>query len=251
MDISMGKWVTDYDGFLLMKFTKTEEYQRDFLDGKLFFNTADFFAECDDRGRGDKDEGSTFLVNYSNPGLTSANFEKINGQYMLVVRDYSNNPDEYKPGTVWSYSSAENRNRKIISLYTCYVNTESHIVHPFPTNMERDFGEYGILILNRQAFFDRVVSAIKKHPEITKAMMGFVEYEDMKPGLNDWHPFRKDRKDFSYQNEFRITFVSDTNSALKLDLECTLRDIAVPVFASEIDEIHFEGENLLYPIYSI
>lgn len=54
--------------------------------------------------------------------MISANLEKVNGQYMIVVRDYTNNPLEYKPGIIKSYSAADNRNRKIICFYTMYIN---------------------------------------------------------------------------------------------------------------------------------
>lgn len=82
----MGEWISDYDGYLLMKFTGKYEYQQEFLDGKLFFNTADWFANCEDVGRGDSNEGNTFIINHSNPGLVSANLEMINGQAMIVYR---------------------------------------------------------------------------------------------------------------------------------------------------------------------
>lgn len=57
--------------------------------------------------------------------------------------------------------------------------------------------------------------------------MGFVEYlqEKQVKGLIDWHPFLKMPK-FEYQNEFRISFISDTTVPLKLELERDLRDIA-------------------------
>ena len=60
IDIGMGAWVSDYDGYMLMKFTSKYEFQQDFLNGKLFFNTADWFANCEDEGRGDSDEGNSF-----------------------------------------------------------------------------------------------------------------------------------------------------------------------------------------------
>ena len=39
MDVSMHYDKKDYDGYMLMKFWEKEEYQQEFLDGKLFFNT--------------------------------------------------------------------------------------------------------------------------------------------------------------------------------------------------------------------
>ena len=38
IDIGMGDWIKDYNGYLLMKITSKYRYQQRFLDGKLFFN---------------------------------------------------------------------------------------------------------------------------------------------------------------------------------------------------------------------
>lgn len=192
MDIGMlEKAWEKYDGYMLMKFTSSYEFQQDFLDGKLFFNTSDFFARCDKEGQGDPDEGNTFIISPSNPGLISANLEELNGKMAIVVRDYSDNPEGYKSGTVWNLSTSENRYRKIICLYTAYVNVAKNEVAPFPQKMGEEFGEYGILILNRQQFFSRVCDAISKANNLKKAQMGFVEYWEANKiqGLIDWNPF--------------------------------------------------------------
>jgi len=168
----------------------------------------------------------------------------------IVVRDYSGNPEEYKRGTIWDYSSAINRDRKVLSLYTAYVDLAGKKVAPFSENMKAEFGEFGILILNRQVFFQRVHKALVENNFLKESYMGFVEYlpEVEQNGLIDWHPFvKKDR--FKYQNEFRITFVSDNADPVMLDLGCSLRDIAVAINADDLKDIHFDDENLLYPVY--
>lgn len=239
-----------YDGYMLMKFTSCYEFQQDFLDGKLFFNTADFFAQCDNVGRGDVNEGNTFLIEPKKLDLIAANLESVDGKMMIVVRDYTNNPEDYKPGTVESLSEAENRYRKIISLYTAYVNVEKGIVSPFPAKMGNEFGEYGILVLDRQQFFERVCKALRKHKEIVNAQLGFVDYmkdEDVH-GFIEWNPFLK-MPQFEYQNEFRISFVNDTKKPLKFDLGVSLRDIAFPIKASDLGEIFFKDNLLYYPMY--
>lgn len=251
IDIGMPDNAKDYDGYMLMKFTTSYEYQQDFLNGNLFFNTADFFAKCDDEGRGDSDEGSTFIVDYENPNLISANLEKVGDTYPIVVRNYSDNPEDYRKGTVWDYSAAINRNRKIISFYTVFVNIKEQRVSTFDNRMEKEFGKYGILILNRQEFFHRVWKAIYESKKYSQVAMGFLDYipKDEHQGFIDWNPFLKKEK-FSYQNEFRVTFVSDDDKPIKIELGCSLRDIAVPIMINDLEEIHFENGNLLYPIYS-
>lgn len=43
MDIGISEQFKGrYDGYMLLKFTSCQEFQQDFLDGKMFFNTADF-----------------------------------------------------------------------------------------------------------------------------------------------------------------------------------------------------------------
>ena len=36
-------------------------------------------------------------------------------------------------------------------------------------------------------------------------------------------------------------------NAVKLDLGCSIKDIAVPIMVDDIDEIHFNDGKLLYP----
>lgn len=98
-------WIKDYNGYLLMKFTSKYRYQQQFLDGKLFFNTSDFFARCDDAGRSDHHEGNAIVVNESEKSTSSLRYEIINGQVCLIEEDYTN-------------------------------------------NMSKEFGEYGIIILD-------------------------------------------------------------------------------------------------------
>lgn len=84
IDIGMGDWIKDYNGYLLMKFTSKYRYQQRFLDGKLFFNTSDFFARCDDAGRSDHHEGNAIVVNESEKSTSSLRYEIINGQVWSI-----------------------------------------------------------------------------------------------------------------------------------------------------------------------
>ena len=45
MDVELRDDMNEFDGYLLLKFTTKKEFQRDFLNGKIFFNTADFFSK--------------------------------------------------------------------------------------------------------------------------------------------------------------------------------------------------------------
>lgn len=250
MDISLPQYASNYDGYLLMKFTSCADFQNDFLDGKLFFNTSDYFSSCENKGQGDRNEGSTFVVNYNDPGLQSVTTEMIDGKLCLVINDYSNNPQDYRPSTVWDYSKAENRNRKIICFYTAFLNIKSRMISNFPSNMGDEFGKFGVLILDRHEFYSRVCKAFQESKAYSDVKMGFVDYQDMKSGINQWGPFRKEKKIYSYQNEFRISFISNDDKPVQLDLKKSLRDIAVPIYAEDVSKICFHNNNLIYPIYT-
>ena len=250
IDIPLPQYASNFDGYILMKFTNRPEFQNDFLDGKLFFNSLDYFSSCERSGQADINEGCTFVVNHENPGLQAVTTKEIDGKLFFVINDYSEHPDDYQPGTIWKYSKAENRNRKIICFYTAFVNVKAQIISDLPNNMRDEFGEYGILILNRQEFFRRLNNAFQEHSSYLEAKMGFVDYQEMKPGINQWNPFRKDKSIFGYQNEFRITFLSENREPVKLDLKQSLRDIAVPILGTDISKIHFANNKLIYPIYS-
>lgn len=249
MDVLPRPEVKEYNGYMLMKFTSKEEYRQDFLNGELFFNTSDYFSMCDDVGRGDADEGKTFIVNPENSNYISANLEKYGDKYYIVTRDNSDNPEEYKVG-ILSYSSSENRNRKVMSLYTVYLDFKGKKISDFSSKIKEEFGNFGILILDRREFFQRIIEALRENKSAKDAYMGFVEYlpEDKQQGLVNWNPFRK-RDCFSYQNEFRITFITEDDRPLRLNLGCSLRDIAVPIDTDDLHEIYFEGEDLFYPLY--
>ena len=134
-------------------------------------------------------------------------------------------------------------------MYTMFLNVADQRIEPVDSKMEKEFGQYGVLILNRQEFFKRVCLAISKNNNLTEPQLGFVKYISMKEnsGIIDWSPFVK-KDDFNYQNEFRITFINENDSPFTLSLEQSLRDIAVPINYEQFKDIHFENGKLLYPI---
>mgnify|MGYP007002430185 CR=1 FL=1 len=248
MDVRLPRYAESYDGYILMKFTSKVQYQQDFLDGRLYFNELDWFAKCENRGQGDRNEGASLVENYSNTDYQSLNIEVIDGEVLLVQRDYSKAPEAYKPSTVHFFSSAENRKVKIICLYTSFLDVKNATVQDFPPNMKDEFGNYGILILNRFELFNRLAKAIAEKADCSSGLMGFVNYVELEPGINEWHPFKKEKMRFGYQNEFRVAFKSDRQGAVILDIG-SVRDIAVPVLAEDVDKICIKDGKLKYPLY--
>lgn len=186
MDFALPEYASSYNDYMLMKFTAKPKYQQDFLDGKLFFNELDWFAQCENPGQGDYNEGSSLVENIRNPNYQSLNLEIINDEAVLVQRDYSKNPEAYKRSTVYNYSQAENRKMKIICFYASFFNSKSCTIQDFPQNMNTEFGNYCVLILDRFKFFDRLLKAFKSKPEYNFGNMGFVNYVDLQPGINEW-----------------------------------------------------------------
>lgn len=248
-NIEMDFENADYNGYSLMKFVKKEDYLEEFLSGTLYFNTSDFFSKCDEQGRGDWNEGNDLVFNTMDPGLQSMRHVFVDGKLAIALYDYSDHPEDYKPSTVFDYSFAENRNRKLISFYTIYANTDDNVIKPFPDNIEKEFGEYCVLLTDCREFCKRVRETLKTFPEFKDIRMGFVQYIDMKQGINRWDPFKKEKAKFEYQNEFRITFISSDDQPVKLNLSKPLNDIAVPVLARDLERMKVEKGHLLYPLY--
>lgn len=250
IDVPLPKYANEYDGYMLVKFTSELKYQQDFLDGKFYFNTSDFFAQSDKEGIGDHTEGQTLLVRPSPNHLVTGELEWIDGKVHIVYKDYTNEPEKYPGLMVADYSTSENRNRKVLSLYSSFVNLKENRIAPFSDEMKKRFGRYTVLIHNRQEFFKRVFTAIFSEPENIDARLGFVVYkakEEMQ-GFIDWKPFLKPY-DHNYENEFRLTFRNDNNQPKIVDIGGNIRDIAVPVEAEKLySDIYIKDGKLFYPI---
>lgn len=251
MDIGMPLFVEEkYNGYLLMKFFEKKDYLKDFLDGKLYFNTSDYFSRIESEGRSDKDEGKEIIVSQKRPNNMAMNIEVHGGKAYGVVRDYSNHPENFVPGTVYSYSPAKNRYRKIICFYAAYLNTDTCNIEFPPLKMQKDFGKYAVVIPDRQAFYDLVVGKMKEIVGLKEAQLGFVEYikESNIVGVYDGGPFKK-KENFEWQNELRATFIDETREPVKLDLKQDLRKVAYPIMENDLNEIFLKPEGLYYPVY--
>ena len=243
-----------YDSYFLLKFTDSYEHLKSFLDGKLYFNTSDYFALCDEEGRGDYTEGNEWMINPQKDEYKAGNLRLVDGRAMIEIVDYSLKPEEYKPGTIFSYSPAINRKRKLISFYTLYSDSRHNRIQPIDEKMESEFGEFGILITNTVEFYKRLEEGIRNHEGATNAQIGYVEYMDKarESGLMEFNPFLRP-SEHNYQNEFRATFIdenTDPNDPVTIDIG-DIRDIATPIFNGDVKEIFMKNGMLNYPIYTI
>lgn len=245
-DICLPPWISDRDGYILLKYFKKKEYLDQFLKGNIFFNKSDYFVTCDSKGRGDPSEGNDLIMSATNPDNISFNMEIINGTSLLVARDYSKNPENYRPSTVLSLSRAKNRNRKLTCFYSAFCNLESGALDIPGDEHVKDFGPYVAIIIDCQRFFKKIVKAIRETGGVSEAQLGFVSYVSAKEthGLIEWSPFRK-YDDYSYQNEFRITFVDNTKDARSLEID-NFEGIAVPATAEQIKNMKIIDRKLYY-----
>lgn len=200
-DIAMPDWMHGYDDYLLLKFMKTKKFQEDFLDGLLYFNTAEFFSTCDESGVGDTAEGTTISLNPGEDHSVTSNIVQANGHAHFIMTDRASGP-------ILRYSSVVDLRRKIISMYAVGMNLKDNMISPFDARLAKEFGRYAVLIADRREFFRRVNDAPKDKENIHNLHMGFVEYRERRIGANPWDPYRKDAG-FRYQNEFRMTFDDD------------------------------------------
>lgn len=241
-----------YDSYVLLKYTDSYEHQQGFLDGKLYFNTSDYFMLCNEKGRGDSTEGAAWTINPSKTGYLSANLRSFQDIAYIEVLDYSTQPEKYQPRYIFSYSPAINRYRKLISICTIYTSIGSNRVQDIDPRMKTEFGWYGVLILNATAFYERLEIGIRNHLGVERAQFGFVKYVDDKiSGLTEYTPFLRPSV-HSYQNEFRATFI-DMFAPPDQPVTITtgsLRDIAVPLYEDGVEELYMEDGRLLYPTYT-
>lgn len=243
-----------YDSYILLKFTDSYEHQQKFLDGKLYFNTSDYFMMCDEEGRGDVTEGNEWVIDPQSDGYQAANLRIINGNAIIEIVDYSTKLEDYQPGTIFSYSPAVNRKRKLISCYTLYIDSQNNRIQEIDERMGIEFGEFGILITDTLAFYTRLEEGIRKHKGLRNAQFGFVEYMDnaKKIGLTEYNSFLK-QSEYSYQNEFRATFIDEEsapNEAVTIEVGY-LRDIAYPLYKDGIKELFMKDGLLNYPKYIV
>ncbi len=238
----------EYDSYVLLKFMGELDFAMSFLDGKLYFNTAEFFSKCDEIGRGDETEGTKFTVPPISKDFKSANLEFVNGKSMIVCRDYSSCPEDYKKSTIFAYKPVERKYRKLISFYSLYLNLKDNYRDSISDDMKKDFGKYGVLIINRKEFYKRVAAVLNNRKD---AMMGFVQYmsKEEEEGYVEYTPFKK-RYMYSHQNEMRITYIGEDDKPEIIDVG-DLHDIAFLISADYLDDIYVKNHTFYYPICEV
>jgi hypothetical protein len=250
IDVTIPPYASDYDGYILIKFFSSQEYQQQFLNGEVFFNTVDSYACSKQAGISDITESQDVIFMPDKEKSLGSEIAIIDGQPCWLIKDYSKSPNDYQSIGSAMLSCASNRQRKAICLYTLFVNSAKNMFEPFSAKMKENHGNFAVLITNRQEFFKRVDVAIRADRSIIAAKMGFVTYEEIegKKGITDWDSFQKPLH-LAYQNEFRISIRDNTMEPKKVYLERSIRDIAVALCAEKLyTESYMKNRYFYYPI---
>lgn len=238
----------NYNGFAILKFFSKKDFMKDFLMVNCFLILGIFFMLCEKEGVGDYEEHQSILVRPTPECLVSMNIEIINDEPLIVPRDYTDNPKDYKPTTILQYSSAENRYKKAICFYSLFLDSINNKIKPIDKKMEKEFGKYAVLIHDKSAFYTILYKALKEDVNIVDFKLGFVDYkkDEEKKGFVVWDPFKKDQAKYGHQNELRVSIQTKDKTPFVLDLKQSLNGI---VFQVEIDSLLSDAymkEGLLY-----
>ena len=240
---------SNYDGMYLVRFVSELAHQQMFMDGKIFFNTSDYFMNSEVEDQGDSLQGIHRIVRPTEAQLVSANIEIYDGKGWMVARDYTAEPQNFPGPQIISYSPAENRRRKLVCFYSMLVDSKRETIAPFDERMRDVFGKYAILITDVNEFVNRVITPLTRDPNMSGVIFGYVNYRNPETlsGYAEWTPFSKIAKD-SYQKEFRISFINKDEGVYTLNLLRGLEDIAHPMNADELySELYIKDGRLYFP----
>lgn len=205
-----------YSSAILFKICPTWERLLDFVNGKLYMNTSNFFSKL---------ESISELTNGQYDYLESVDLLLNETEEYELFMDYSQNIPHVvqgKRGTVKcdgpSIVSAQFASKRVYNIYCMYsmwMGQNNKMITSFDDRVEKAFGKYFVIILNKSEFIRRVEEAVKKLPYKLKSDLdyGFVNYFNTRlyPRI-ELGPFKKDIK-YEYQNEFRILLEIDREPA--------------------------------------
>lgn len=220
-----------YRIFCFVKFFEKEEWADDFMQGKLYCNTLQFFSELEQKedGRGDPYEGAAALLQ---PHGTVIKFSFNNDK----MKDFTLDPNDVV-GPIVIHSS-ENLAHNVYCLYAIYIDdsfeefsddelTEEELAKRVASvsnklKLHEDcyrMGTHAVLIYAVEPFIE-ALKLYEKNNNI-RLRRGLVRYYDEIVFNGDFKEqeaiFHKQKK-FSHQKEYRIAFCSAAQSAFTIDI---------------------------------
>lgn len=204
--------MTDKNGMivesnLLLKITK-EQYAEDILSGKLYMNSLKYFRELEHEGVGDEQEGALCIGEAGDllyKGRVLAKVKNLNAYYNFPVFCALSVP--------------------------LYQVEEGNYEFLVPQKMLREFmydetAKYAAVLINRYDFEERIKKTLVQYKIM--GCLGKVEYLDKiipYPSKEKLRSAFRKRKEFAYQNEWRIALDFPVEDHFVLDIG-NISDIA-------------------------
>ncbi len=180
--------------YVLMKFFPNEEYKTQFLDGKIYCNTAAFYRKLDKEGAGDRCESA--IISYYKGSEQNDGIKLTTGW----GSEFGKNEIHIHAYDAFIIRQAGEMDAWLNCWYLLEVTTtEPQILIQNLERMLKEFGEYAVLLnMNK---FEEFLRRIKKHS--TKSVdFCKITYTDNPLELNKTCKLVR----YSYQNEFRFMF---------------------------------------------
>lgn len=193
------------------------KYANDFLDGKLCFNTDEFFTGIDDQDK-----------------VRFDRFEDADESWQIKEMSIQDKSGEYIPiggiinPVIYRYPKGTKDKVNILCLYA-YNN----IIDDSFDERNLSFGCTAIIITDISAFIKRIKSAARLLQKTVNHAP--IDYVNKKTYNGKVGPFVK-FENFSYQNEFRFTLSNGNGEREFLDIG-NIRDITMTIPSSEISKI--------------
>lgn len=229
-------------GQRILAFVKygTEEHMKELQEGKLFFNTLQYFAGCDASiGRGDEFEnvykqtiGPSAVMDFTSE-LHHVDIKMIrlaNGDY---ISRYVNT--EFYANLFCLYTVVS---EKDLEDQQCSLSKEMI-----------GFGSHMLMIINPHEFLKRVRESIEPH--VKNLHISPVTYINIKT-LNGRKDYFKKPLRYSYQKEYRIAYQNEKEQVSFYNI-CSIEDISVLMPADKCKSIRFfkKQDDLLQNMQSI
>lgn len=235
--------------FLLYKFFEKEEYRQAFLDGILYSNKLSYYRTQENRTAGVKDDcENANLIAWSDHTHFVQNriIQEGNSVFVQSIA-YDTKPSDYIEHQ--GFIAFNEEDFRVFCMSTIILDDIGIVTH-FDKRNKDCFGDFGVLLSNSNVFIQRVCQSITRNKSVSCLRRGFVNYIDYekRDSIQSWTPFCK-FSEFSFQQEYRFVFSSESEGALQYDIE-PINDIALNIYDKDAfyasvnvgDKIPLRGE---------
>lgn len=216
-----------FDSYAFLKFYSEEKYVDSLRKGILYMRSKEIFSKIDKEGMGDFLENKAIVALPTHQKKPEIRFQEINGELYVLLSETEKKGNN--DSGIFMLHDRNAKRHKIFCLYTLWYDKKTGDIFNFDESIKRDFGEYCCFIYRPNEFLARVCQQEIQHlNELKDFYAGFVEYYDISnSAVHDWHPFRKDSKQYSHQNEFRLMILTDDEGDELFYNMSNLKDISI------------------------